>query len=220
MAVLPMELPTELIDVSASFSEVGFLRPALHRGSGGELDSQSQAILANLKRVFEPEYKKVCKLFGWNNALRISGFLAKITGLDRTTIHKHLGHLDAGEIHKPVSGRGGRKRARTPSPSLPRELAELPPVNIFGKADEEPIVRAPDEEPGPRAAQAVEEQEVEQLLCGLDYGLTLAFRSWWFYCCDMCQKVFSESGFCLARSFRNRRGKIYLGFILGWGESR
>lgn len=181
-----MDLPNELVDVSVSSSSAAFLRPALHRGSGGELDSQSQAILANLRRVFEPKFTSVCQLLGWNTAMRMSGFLSKITGLDRTTIHKHLDHLDAGEIRKPVAGRGGRKRVRTPSPSLPRELAELPPADLFGKADEEPIVRAPAEAPEQQTAQTLEDEEVEQLLCGLDYGLTLGFRFWWFYCFDLC----------------------------------
>ena len=84
---------------------------AVHRGGGGELNMQSQMILAALHKTFDGKVAEVSNLLGWNPGLKIAGFLARCTGLSRGCVEKRLGTLrSANWLPQARPKHAGRKR--------------------------------------------------------------------------------------------------------------
>ena len=79
---------------------------------------------------------QVATTLGFAKQICISGFLAKITGLHRSVVHRHLDHLGAGSSvqWKFPKNAGGRKRKAQDMPmdELPDVLPEfaLPPHQL------------------------------------------------------------------------------------------
>ena len=103
---LSEDLPEGLPDLSDAR-----LCSGVFRGGSGQLGVQAQGILSNLARSVGPKFAEVREALGLNKAMRLTGLLAHMTGLDRTVVLRHLEHLQGADarIKVPVNA-GGRKR--------------------------------------------------------------------------------------------------------------
>lgn len=115
-----MDLPVELPDFTGPSGS------GLHRGSGGQLSHQAQAIIKRLITVFEHSYREHADLLNLTKQMRLPGFIAFLTGVERSVVSKHVEHLRDGEI-RAVHNAGGRKRKSMCSTEpLPSELPVVP----------------------------------------------------------------------------------------------
>ena len=114
---LPAELPPD---------EPGAICNQLHRGGGGQLNEQAQSILASLARTFQPKVAEVSIILGYSPQMRLSGLLARISGIDRTVVSKHLSeHLLGDQAYiKQVANVGGRPGKKRKHLALPEELPD------------------------------------------------------------------------------------------------
>ena len=141
----------------------------LHRGSGGQLNPQSQSILSHLHAAFKDSYSEVGQQLGYPRQMRLVGFLSRISGLDRTVIWRHLEHLEAGEVKFPRNA-GGRRpvKVREVAEPLPESLPVegFPHGGLFHDSSETDDATESD-------SGGAEDFEPDALCPGLDYELCL-----------------------------------------------
>lgn len=145
------------------------IRSQLHRGSGGQLHPQSQSILSHLHAAFKDSFAEVGQHLGYPRQMRLSGFLSRISGLDRTVIWRHLEHLEAGEVKFPRNA-GGRRpvKVRGVAEPLPESLPVegFPHGGLFHDSSETDDATESD-------SGGAEDFEPDALCPGLDYELRL-----------------------------------------------
>ena len=139
---------------------------------------------------------QVATTLGFAKQICISGFLAKITGLHRSVVHRHLDHLGAGSSvqWKFPKNAGGRKRKAQDMPmdELPDVLPEfaLPPHQLepalFGGGQSASEPECPDHDDDDEQ----EDDAGNALFPGLDFGLTLGCLGLaWFCFCKYSQAL-------------------------------
>ena len=99
-----------LPDLLDSAKDLTFGVQDVHRGGSGQLGVQAQSIMASLYRTFESTYKEVISVLRWRGSMRLSGFIARICGLKRTTGLTRVGILRRRNfVPKRLRNCGGRK---------------------------------------------------------------------------------------------------------------